>query len=484
MKMQHEKTSAERIKGIFNKIYASCQYRIASKSSKLEDLVIESSAGKSGKLLYVPYYMQNYELLNGFYLQIATKYSEEDIVAAVEYFKNEESKERYMNTYKAVLLLRKDMRFDNAKTFLSMLNLESYYDNIRDHIKHINKECLYKFAKKEAWDNTFIRRLAIMYVLTSYYKLALTGPTPKPIESVINTLLLKEDKPDDIINQLNHLKEYIIFFFKKLKIDIYLPEMYPEVKIEDCPFDGIVTIPWEYVTFHNHYFLIDHPRFYTSGGSKQAYKYICDKSQKAFNYIKKAFIKQLPPILVECQRGQIVKILNIGDIAICVTALETDTLPPKIKIQISKAKNKGISLTFEDYVRRKNEYKSTYLDYLAEQLYQESSIYYCKECRLNSSNVATYEDAFIFRISDNTLLYENVLDKRSSVIFKIDPTKEDECTEAINAYFSSDIIVNKREKLATEMTLFLDSGIKDYKRIYHTSFNEWKTELLAYIKGR
>ena len=158
MKMQHEKTSAERIKGIFNKIYASCQYRIVSKSSKLEDLVIESSAGKSGKLLYIPYYEQNYELLNGFYLQITTKYSEEDIVAAVEYFKNEESKERYMNTYKAVLLLRKDMRFDNAKTFLSMLNLESYYDNIREHIRHINKDCLYKFAKKEAWDNTFIRR--------------------------------------------------------------------------------------------------------------------------------------------------------------------------------------------------------------------------------------------------------------------------------------------------------------------------------------
>ena len=218
MKMQQEKTSAARIKGIFNKIYASCQYRIVSNSTNLEDLVIESSVGKAGELLYIPYYTQNYELLNGFYLQIATKYSEEEIIAATEYFKNENGKERFISTYKAILLLRKDMRFVNAKTFLSMLNLESHYDNIKDHIRHINKDCLYRFAKKEAWDDTFIRRLAIMYVLTSYYKLALTGPTPKPIESVINALLQKEDKPNDIINQLNHLKEYIIFFFKKFFI--------------------------------------------------------------------------------------------------------------------------------------------------------------------------------------------------------------------------------------------------------------------------
>ena len=73
MKMQQEKTSAERIKGIFNKIYASCQYRITSNSSNLEDLVIESSVGKAGELLYIPYYTQNYELLNNFFPLLSTK---------------------------------------------------------------------------------------------------------------------------------------------------------------------------------------------------------------------------------------------------------------------------------------------------------------------------------------------------------------------------------------------------------------------------
>lgn len=61
------------------------------------------------------------------------------------------------------------MRFVNTKAFLSILHLESHYDTIKEHIHHINKDCLYKFTKQQAWDNTFIRRLAIMYVITSYY---------------------------------------------------------------------------------------------------------------------------------------------------------------------------------------------------------------------------------------------------------------------------------------------------------------------------
>lgn len=480
--MENHKTPAKSICGILRKIYSANRYRIKTESPYYEDLVCEKTIGSAGKLIYLSNYVYNYTVIRDFHLQISTKYSEQDILDAAEYFKDKETKLRVLNLYKAVLSLRIDMRFVNAKTLLTTLNLESHYDSIKRYIHHINKDCLYKFTKQEAWDNTFIRRLAIMYVITSYYKMALTGTEPKPIESVINALLQKEDKPDDIINQLNHLKEYIIFFFKKLKIDIYLPEMYPEIKIEDCPFDGIVTIPWEYITFHNGYFLIDHPRFYTSGGSKHAYKYICEQSKTAFNYIKKAIISKLPPIIVECQRGQITKVINIGDISICVIALETGTLPPKVKIQIPKQRSFRESLNFEEYTKRKNDYKSIYLDYLAGHLYNGSSIYYCKECRLNSSNATSYEDAFIFRLTDNVLLYENVLDKRASVVFKIDPSKEEECTEAINAYFSSDIIVNKREKIASEMTLFLDSCIKDYKRIYHTSFHEWKAELTTFIK--
>lgn len=482
MNINNEKSAALRIKGKFNGIYHTMNHRLIQKSPNLRDLVVKESVKFIGELIYLPHYPQNYALVQEFNKQISNKYSKEDILSAAECFGNDDAREIFLNTYNAVRLLRKEMRYSNAATFLSMLGLGNCYDKISPYIKSATRAKFYDFLINEPWDNTFIRCLAVLYVSVSYYELTLIKQTIMPIEHVVNALIQKTDKPEDIINQLNHLREYIQFFFKKIKFDVDIAEMHPEIKIEDCPFDGIVTIPWEYVTFHNRFFLIDHPRFYTSGGSKHAYKYICEQSKTAFNYIKKAIISKLPPIFVECQRGQITNVINIGDISICVIALETGTLPPKVKIQIPKQRSSRESLSFEEYTQRKNDYKSIYLDYLAEHLYKGSSIYYCKECRLNSSNATSYEDSFIFRLTDNVLLYENVLDKRASVAFKIDPSKEEECTEAINAYFSSDIIVNKREKIASEMTLFLDSFIKDYKRIYHTSFHEWKAELTTFIK--
>ena len=79
--------------------------------------------------------------------------------------------------------------------------------------------------------------------------------------------------------------------------------------------------------------------------------------------------------------------------------------------------------------------------------------------------------------SADVLLYENVLDDRASVLFYINHDCSADAIKAINDYFSSDIMENKRQKLAEDMTQFVDSGIKGYKRIYHTSFHDWKNEL-------
>ena len=253
---------------------------------------------------------------------------------------------------------------------------------------------------------------------------------------------------------------------------------------EDYAWDGTLLIPWRYVTFKSGSLLIDHPKFYSAGGSKQAYKYKCHQAQAAFNYIKKAFISKLPPVIAKCERGIITEIVNIGDINICVTALETGVLPPKIKIKSSRKVTVESAINYDEFIRRRKAYKSVYLDYLAEHLYHDSTIFFSKECRLNADGATTYEDAFIFRLANNILLYENVLDNRASVLFTIDDSQAEKCIEIINDYFSSHLIVNKREKIASDITQFLDSGIKDYKRIYHTTLYEWETELLAYINGR
>ena len=67
--------------------------------------------------------------------------------------------------------------------------------------------------------------------------------------------------------------------------------------------------------------------------------------------------------------------------------------------------------------------KSTYLDWLCEHQLDKFNIYYLEEFRMKSSNVDEYEDSFLFTIkeSDNfvTMVYENALDARSSILFRI-----------------------------------------------------------------
>ena len=450
-----------------------------------KELIKTKSIGSAGNLIYITDYTHSCELINKFYQQISTKYSHEDIIAAEEYIEDQVCKDLFLDTYNAVLTLRKEARFCNAKTFLSLFGLDYHETAIDNYIRHIKKGNLYKFIKNEPWDELFIECLAVLYVIISYQELAFSSPKLLSFKEVIDALLKKEDKPEDIINQLNHLKAYSIELFEKLELDVFLADVYPDVKAEDYPFDGLVYIPWEFVSFNDKYFLIDHPKFYTKGGSDHSYKYYCEDSKAAFNHIKLAIKRQLPPIMVECNRGIITKVINAGDISICVTTLETNKFPPKIKINPAKVRKQKTSLTLEEYINRKNGYKSQFLDYLAQHLYFDSTIYYCRECRLNSSNNATtYEDAFIFCLSNTVLLYENVLDKRASVVFQIEPGKIEECADVINGYFSSDKIENKREKLANDITQFTESGIRNYKRICHNSFSDWESELLCYLRNR
>ena len=478
MNLQDALSASRQIADTYHNITAGLTTLVNS-----SELIAEKSMGADGRLIYIPYYIHNHELIHKFYHQITVRHSSEQIIAAGEFIENEQDKELYLHTYNSVVILRKDMRFNNAKTFLSLFGLDYHNTATDKYIRRLKAGNIFKFIKNEPWDEHFIKCLAVMYVTIAYHELALSRPKLLSFKDIIVAVMKKDDKPKDIINQLNHLKAYAIDLFQKLELDVYLADVYPEYEAEEFPFDGILYIPWEYVTFNDEFFLIDHPRFYTKGGSKNSYKYICKDSRAVFNYIKKAIISRLPPIMVECNRGNITKVINAGDISICVTILETKKFPPKIRIEKATENKQKRALTLEEYISAKDKYKSQYLEYLAEHLYSDSTIYHCKECRLNSSsNTSTFEDAFIFCLSNTVLLYENVLDKRASVLFQIEPGMTEECSEAINAYFSSEEIEDKREKIANERTLFIESCIKDYKRIYHNSFSEWKSDLLSYLK--
>ena len=481
---QSTKTPAQQIQSLFHKIFNQHQTDILTSMTVLNTILNDPLSLESGKLFRLPNIGKYHKFLNKFYGRIFTKYDENDILAAADNFKSNKIKESFLAIYHTCNLLSPNVATCNAKGFLSLLNIPFDDSRMELYLSTPNRPSYYNFLNSEPWDNTFIQRLAAIYVSIAYYEYLFLKPTLMPLENTFKALLDKEDRPDDLANKYSQLREYIIFFFKKLDLVVELPDILNFIPEEDYAWDGTILIPWKYVTFKNGGLLIDHPKLYSAGGSKQAYKYKCNQAQAAFNYIKKAFISKLPPIIAKSQRGIITEIINIGDIDICVTALETGVLPPKIKIKSSKKTTFGATINYDDFISRRKAYKSVYLDYLAEHLYHDSTIYFSKECRVNSDNATTYEDAFIFRLANNILLYENVLDNRASVLFTIEDSQAEKCVEVINDYFSSHLIVNKREKIASDITQFLDSGIKDYKRIYHTTLYEWETELLAYINGR
>ena len=70
----------------------------------------------------------------------------------------------------------------------------------------------------------------------------------------------------------------------------------------------------------------------------------------------------LPPVIAKCERGIITEVVNIGDINICVTALGTGVLPPKIKS--SRKVSVESAINYDEFIRRRKAYKSVYLDYL------------------------------------------------------------------------------------------------------------------------
>lgn len=469
----------KKIRSHFANIYMDNQYIVKLDRPYYENLVMKRSLANKCTIIYIPNFVQNHYIFKQFDKLIASKYGDVTIREAGNTIPKDTSKQRYFNLYNSFLLMKNEMALTNALAFLSSINLGSSFQRVEWYLHTPRKASFFNFLEREVWDDSFIPCLAVMYVVVSFYEMTFKKLDLMDIGKISSLLLAKENIPDNVLTELDYLRDCILMFFKKIKIDVSIPRLHQFVDYDSCSWDGRIMVPWECVTFRNGYFLIEHPRLFQKGESGMAYRYKCEVSKTAFNYIKKSFIANLSPIIADCVRGKITDVFNVGDISVCVTALESGVLPPKVKIQRPKLSCPAVIISRDDYLKHKAEYKSVYLDYLSELISEGDVIYHCKECRITTSsvNVIAYEDAFLFRLTKSVLLYENVLDDRSSVVFFVNPGCDVEAIKSINEYFSSDLIENKRQKLAEDMTRFIDSGIKDYRRIYHNSFYEWKSEL-------
>lgn len=475
--MTDSKRTKPDILKVFSKIFDSNRSHMVLEDFGESRIFKRIEISSNNELIYVPWIAYNSNAIKDFSNKILSVYDGHEINEASDNLGQGKRHGLFIELLNTARILKSQMYRTNAESFLSIEGYKNLANRIKPYLKEPGRKNIYNFILNETWDDTFIVSLAALYVSNFYYEIIFKS-SELEIGKVYSTLCQKAEIPINAISHLEYFGNCVVRFCNKLELEILKPNYYDHIQ-DEIKWDGRIMIPWECVTFKNGYFLIEHPRMFQKGESGMAYKYKCSDSKTAFNYIKKSFMAKLPPIIADCSRGKVTNVFNVGDISVCVTALESGVLPPKVKIQRPNVSSPALKISRDDYIKHKAEYKSVYLDYLSELIREDNVIYFCEECRVTTSsgNVIAYEDAFLFCLTADVLLYENVLDDRASVLFYINHDCSADAIKAINDYFSSDIMENKRQKLAEDMTQFVDSGIKGYKRIYHTSFHDWKNEL-------
>ena len=282
--------------------------------------------------------------------------------------------------------------------------------------------------------------------------------------------------PSNQISQIMYqIKHKVDVYCERLKIkDNIIPDE-SENQISD---NGKFQLSWKYVTFTNGYIYLYHP---LHQNSPYPLKYKMENSIGAFNSIQSYFINRLPPISVQAKNGRIIKVLNIEDVEFCIQKL-TAKYKNRNNRPISRIpKHKIEKMTQEQITNHIHTYKSKYLDWLCSKQLPNYQIYYCLEIKSNVNQQEKDEDAFIFTIKETnqmiTLVYENVLESRSSIVFKIRKNRLPNVIQEIHHFFSSNSF-NKRELImqGNVSNEFLFSS-NTYWRIMHTNFNSWKSKI-------
>ncbi len=242
-------------------------------------------------------------------------------------------------------------------------------------------------------------------------------------------------------------------------------------------------ISWDNVKFCNDYIEIYNP------SSNLTYRCKLIKSRKQFNNIKGYFKKIFKKFNIRLSRN-IVYIDNYKLLKHIVNNIDIHNLKQYetndiIQFDSNHLGNKYIRINklgkseIKTYIKQ---YKSHYLNYLCEKQLDEFKIKYALELRINNLKNEIEEDLFIFTIKKSfntiTIVLENTLEARSSIVVRIDASKYNEGVNAICDFFASNQ-VNKRELLSQRNFKIINSNILSIRRCYHTDFNSWKYDIVA-----
>ncbi|MCM1421223.1 MAG: hypothetical protein NC224_07480 [Bacteroides sp.] len=247
--------------------------------------------------------------------------------------------------------------------------------------------------------------------------------------------------------------------------------------------DGVISILWSAVQFFNGYALIWHPSHVGSAKHKP-YKIEDHRIKSSFNNISPLFINRLQPIIARSKKGNIQEIVKMPDFAECIGLLCQPSLAPDFDRMIGCMSATIPGITKEQLSKIVWTKEQKYLDFLCEKHLPNRRAYYMLEVKINSNQMSADEEGFLFVLKEAKdfvyLLYENSLPARASILFVARKDDYNESVRFIHEYFSSQII-NKRELLSKHKVDAYRHGIIRYTHINHTTFGEWRRNLLVQL---
>lgn len=246
-----------------------------------------------------------------------------------------------------------------------------------------------------------------------------------------------------------------------------------------------IEIEWDKVVFNEGRAWITNPL----GVDSIVYK---EKGLKeSFNRLKKHFNNSFPKIKLGLSHSNnILRVLNpevFNQLIIFLKnshqKLNLPKISPKIVIEPKHQASKIVELNSTNTKDRILEKDSVYLNYLCSRQDKTLPIY-CSYENIASQGIQNYEEAYIFTISTsngmNIYIYENSSASRSSIIFISEKKNQSKAIDQIHTYFNSNE-GNKRKLIQLNQVDF-DPPIHIYRRIVHSSFEQWKRDLESYLK--
>lgn len=363
------------------------------------------------------------------------------------------------------------------KTFIRKWEVDLYEKFVWKYGPRFKIDDIEAFVS-EIRDNKHVNELIALYLSISI-RINRTSEAGRSIANrrILNYLM--ENYSQESTIDIFAIKEYVKNF------DSRLWKLFSKQSLDNDANLEIINLPWSYVIFDDGALLLSNPH----GAGLPGLKIKVPESKKSFQYIRHAFEKKLPPIKLRDVGGRL-KLVDkplLEDCVSCISSIEIDMKKSKQRPSIAQVNrvvdarlNSSENADIISYIKEKS---SDYLDYLCDCQLSNYRIYFSPERRISESSESgsyTEEEAFFFTIRESgsilTIVYENVLESRSSVVFDVKKDHYAHAIKMIGDFYKSDQ-PNKRELLMHGSIRFEKSTVIGYDRFLHTDFYSWRSRI-------